>query len=243
MRALMIDARRGLAETRTAALQSAGIDADLFSFLAEGDEALLHVPYEMALVNRELPDGKGIEWVRSRRRGGLGIPLVVMAPQNEFETRIVALDAGADDAVADTIDPRELAARCRALMRRQPFLRPEIVRAGNLQLDLACRQVHADDKVITLPRRELGILERLMTSFNRTVTRTFLETTIYGSAGDVCPNSIEVRISRLRRALAQSGSNVAIETVRGLGYRLQLKEMAPFLPEKAMLLQRDEAAG
>ena len=104
MRVLMIDARQGLVEARVAALQSAGIDADHFSLLAEGDEALQHIPYEMVLVNRDLPDGRGVDWVRSCRRGGLGTPLVIMAPANDIETRINALDAGADDAVADTID-------------------------------------------------------------------------------------------------------------------------------------------
>jgi DNA-binding response OmpR family regulator len=100
-------------------------------------------------------------------------------------------------------------------------LRPQLIETGNLQLDLAARQISVAGASIPIPRRELGILERLMTSFNRTITRSSLETAIYGAAGEICANSIEVRISRLRRLLARSGANVEIETLRGLGYRLQ----------------------
>jgi DNA-binding response OmpR family regulator len=233
---MMIEARRGFRDPWIAALQSNGFDLDVFSLLSEGEEALFQVPYEMLLINRDLPDGDGVDWLRSRRRAGLCAPLVVMTPAHDLENRIRALEAGADDAVVDSLDSRELVARLRAIIRRQPLLRPEIIESGNLQLDLASRQVFVGGAAISTPRRELGILEKLMTSFNRTVTRSSLETSIYGAAGEVCPNSIEVRISRLRRLLARNGADVEIETLRGLGYRLQLK--SPALPPKGTQRRR-----
>jgi DNA-binding response OmpR family regulator len=226
MRVMMLEARTGFRTSWIAALQSSGFDLDLFPLLAEGEEALLQFSYEMLLINREMPDGDGVDWLRSRRRAGLSTPLVVMTPPHDLENRIRALDAGADDAVTDSLDSRELIARLRALLRRQPFLRPQIIETGNLQLDLAARQISVAGVAVPIPRRELGILEKLMTSFNRTVTRNSLETSIYGAAGDVCANSIEVRMSRLRRLLARNGADVEIETLRGLGYRLQLRSAA-----------------
>jgi DNA-binding response OmpR family regulator len=236
MRVMMLEARMAFRAPWIAALQSSGFDLDLFPLLAEGEEALLQFSYEMLLINREMPDGDGVDWLRSRRRTGLSTPLVVMTPPHDLESRIRALEAGADDAVADSLDSRELVARLRALLRRQPFLRPQIVETGNLQLDLGARQISVAGAAIPIPRRELGILERLITSFNRTVTRSSLETSMYGVAGELCANSIEVRMSRLRRLLEQSGANVEIETVRGLGYRLQLKSAVH--PSKGTQLQQ-----
>jgi DNA-binding response OmpR family regulator len=145
-----------------------------------------------------------------------------VTPAQDLERRIRALECGADDCVIDTLDARELVAKVRAILRRPPALRSQVIQAGNLRFDTEAREVFAGEKMIVLPRRELGILEHLMRSFNRTVTRDYLEAGIYGSFGEVCPNSIEVRISRLRRCLEQARANVEIKTLRGLGYRLQL---------------------
>lgn len=221
MRLMMLEARQGFRDTWISALESNGFRLDLFQLLAEGEEALLQLKYEMLLVNKDLPDGDGVDWLRSRRQFDFNTPFVVMTPAHDIENRIRALDAGVDDAVADSLDARELVARLRALLRRQPIIRPTTIQTGNVEFDVIAREAFVGGKLIAVPRRELGILEHLMLSFNRTVTREFLETSIYGASGEVCPNSIEVRISRLRRWLAQGGADVEIKTLRGLGYRLQ----------------------
>ena len=225
MRLMMLEGRAGFREPWIAALQSSGFDLDRFPFLAEADEALrqIDVHYAMLLIDKELPDGDGVDWLRSRRQAGLQTPLVIITPAYDLENRIRALDAGADDAVTDGLDARELVARLRALLRRQPLLQPNILCAGNLQIDLTCRQLSIMDNSVSIPRRELGILERLVRASSRTVTRETLETSIYGAVSEVSPNSVEVRISRLRRILNRYGANVEIETLRGIGYRLRPK--------------------
>lgn len=225
MRLMMLEGRSGFREPWISALQSSGFDLDRFPFLAEADEALrqIDVHYAMLLIDKELPDGDGVDWLRSRRQAGLQTPLVIITPAYDLENRIRALDAGADDAVTDGLDARELVARLRALLRRQPLLQPNILCAGNLQIDLTCRQLSIMDNSVSIPRRELGILERLVRASSRTVTRETLETSIYGAVSEVSPNSVEVRISRLRRILNRYGANVEIETLRGIGYRLRPK--------------------
>jgi DNA-binding response OmpR family regulator len=221
MRLMMLEARQGFRTSWISALESNGFRLDRFQLLAEGEEALQQLKYEMLLVNRELPDGDGVDWLRGRRQSDSRTPFVVMTPAHDIENRIRALYAGADDAVVDSLDARELVARLRALLRRQPVIRPTIIEAGNVKLDILTREVFVAGKIIAVPRRELGILEHLMLSLNRTVTRSHLEASIYGASGEVCPNSIEVRISRLRRWMSQSGADVEIKTVRGLGYRVE----------------------
>jgi DNA-binding response OmpR family regulator len=225
MRLMVLDGPNGLPEHWTALLQSSGFDLDRFQFAADADEALRHmaIQYAMLIVNRDLPDGDGIDWLRSRRRAGLQTPVVMISPVYNTEDRIRALEAGADDAVSDNLDARELLARLRALLRRHPLLQPDILRAGNVQIDLTCRQLSIMDRPVTIPRRELGILEMLLRTFTRALTREFLEQSIYGAKSEVSPNSVEVRISRLRRLLNKYAADVEIETMRGVGYRLRLK--------------------
>jgi DNA-binding response OmpR family regulator len=223
MRVMVLGGRSVFREPWIAALQSSGFDLDRFPYLAEADEALrqIDVHYAMLLIDRDLPDGDGVDWLRSRRRAGLQTPLVIVTPEYDLENRIRALEAGADDAVTEGLDARELVARLRALLRRQPVLQPDILRAGNVHIDITCRQLSIAGQAVKIPRRELGILEMLMRAFTRTLTREFLEQNVYGAGSEVSPNSIEVRMSRLRRLLSRHGADVEIETIRGVGYQLR----------------------
>ncbi len=222
MRLMMLEAHGDARHPWISALQSNGFQLDLFRLFSEGEEALLQLRYAMLLVNKELPDGDGVDWLKNRRRSDLTTPLVLITAAHDVENRIRGLDAGADDAVPDTLDARELVARLRAVLRRHPLMMPDFIEKGNLRFYLASREVFAGGAPVALPRRELDILETLMVSFDRTVTREYLEACVYGAAGDICTNTIEVRISRLRRLLAQANACVEIKTVRGLGYRLQM---------------------
>jgi DNA-binding response OmpR family regulator len=222
MRLLVLDSASRQRQPWISALQTSGFYLDHFEYLADGKEAIKHAIYQMQLVDSRLPDGDAIGWLKDQRSKGVATPFVLVTPAQDLERRIRALECGADDCVIDTLDARELVAKVRAILRRPPTLRSQVIQAGNLRFDTEAREVFAGEKMIVLPRRELGILEHLMRSFNRTVTRDYLEAGIYGSFGEVCPNSIEVRISRLRRCLEHARANVEIKTLRGLGYRLQL---------------------
>ncbi len=224
MRLMMIESQLDFRTSWIAALESNGFDLDVFSLLTDGDLAMKQMRYEALLVARELQDGDGVDWLRKHRRSGLIAPAVVVVPTRDLENRIRALDAGADDAIGECLDARELVARVKAVIRRQPVLRPEGLHAGNVTLDVASREVSIGEMPLPIPRRELSILELLIHCFNRTVTREFLENSVYGISGDVYSNSIEVRISRLRRCLERHEADVEIKTVRGVGYRLEPRQ-------------------
>ena len=95
MRLMMLEGRGAARETWITALQSNGFDLDRFPFLADAEEALRHIDahYAMLLIDRELPDGDGVDWLRARRRAGLQMPLVVVTPAYDLENRIRALEA------------------------------------------------------------------------------------------------------------------------------------------------------
>lgn len=223
MQVLMLDAAPKQRQPWISALRSNGFNLDMFELLADGKEAVQHIQYQAMLVDSRLKDGDCIGWLRDRRSKDVSTPFVVITAAQDTENRIRALELGADDCITDGLDARELVAKMRAILRRQPISRQSVIQAGNLNLDVIGREVRVGEQLLVLPRREFGLLEHLMLSFDRLVTREYLEGSTYGASREVCPNSIEVRISRLRRCLMQAGANVEIKTMRGVGYRLQMQ--------------------
>ncbi len=204
-----------------AALRAGGFDQDVFGRLAEGAEAVATVSYQALLLDWRLPDGCAAAWLRGQRAAGLPTPALVLAEGASGEARIAALEAGGDDCVGlPGLSPRELVARLRALVRRPPVLVASVLKVGDLRLDTAARTVAVRGCLVPFPRRELGLLELLMRSHGRVLTRPMLEADLYGHAEEASPNSLEVRVSRVRHRLAAAGSRVAIRTVRGVGYTL-----------------------
>ena len=224
MRLLMLDVESERRRPWISDLERGGFGLDFFGFLAEGSEAISITDYAAFLINNRLPDGDAIHWLRDCRSSGVDTPALVMAPASDVEERIRALESGADDCVTDAIDGRELVAKIRAILRRAPSLDATMYSAGNIRLDAISREVQVGGEPLVIPRRELGLLELLIRSFNRAVRREALDAQLYGSSGEVCPNSLEVRVSRLRRCLAQAGATTEIKTIRGVGYKLQMIE-------------------
>lgn len=188
---------------------------------ADGEEALSTVDYAAVVADHPLVDGSTIDWLRRRRARGFPTPVLIVVKDEHSgaEARLAALDAGADDCVclADT-SPREIVARLRALLRRPSNLAHTVLEVGDLTLDLASRTITRMGHPVPFPRREFGVLELLMRRCGRVVSRASLEAALYGHMGDVCPNSIDVRISRVRHRLRACGSSAVIRTVRGIGY-------------------------
>src|ERR1700743_1043245 len=127
MRLMMLDARQDFRSSWISALESDGFRVPLVPLLAEGERELRRSNYEGLLVNAALPDGDGVDWLRDRRKSDLRTLFVVMTPVPDLETRIRALNAGADHAIVDSLESRELVARLHALLRRQPVTRPTTI--------------------------------------------------------------------------------------------------------------------
>lgn len=255
MRLLMVHAEKAAYAPLATALREAGFDADVFERLAEAGEALRQnapqAVYGAALLDRAVRDGTSASWLRKQREAGLKLPVIVLTPSVDVEERVLILDAGADDCVVRPVAPRELVARVRAVLRRPAAVVGTVLQAGNLRLDTTSREVSVAGRPVPVPRRELSLLEHLVRRVGRVVPRSVLEGDVYGHAEDVAPNSIEVRISRVRRHLAQAGATLAIQTVRGVGYMLAVAEApvqaAPTLPPPVGPARpapgRDRAAG
>jgi two-component system, OmpR family, response regulator len=178
--------------------------------------ALRAEPCDAWLVDWQLPDGSGVDWLRGRRAAGDRTPALVLTARDRLRHRIEGLDAGADDYLVKPFAPEELAARLRALGRRLAGAAEAVRSYGSVDVDLHARRVMVDGEVVALTAREWTILEALALRSGRVVPKTDLEKLVLGFESELSSNALEVHVSALRRKLGRD----VIRTERGLGYRM-----------------------
>lgn len=220
MRLILVEDNERLAESIAEGLVREGFVVDRYASLADARLALEAAHYDLILLDLGLPDGDGMALIRRLRRGGVTTPVLVITARDALGDRIQGLDAGADDYLVKPFATAELAARCRALLRRPGSALGTVLEAGNLRLDVARREVRVDDRLIEMPPRETALLETLLRHVGRIVSKSAIDAAIYALHAEVTPNAIDVALSRLRRRLVAASANVQVLTAHGIGYSL-----------------------
>lgn len=215
MRLLLLEDDAILGDGISAYLRAEGNVVDWFTRLLDV-QALGSEPYDVLLVDWQLPDGSGLDWIRRLRRDGVRTPIVMLTARDLLRDRIDGLDGGADDYLVKPFELDELMARLRALQRRAAADGQARVKLGEVEVDLLAKCAYLGPARVDLTQREWRVLEALVQRAGRVVSKNDLEALVLGFEGDVASNSLEVHISRLRRKLGHE----VIETVRGLGYRV-----------------------
>lgn len=222
MRVLVIedDATLGAALQEFLASQGYAVD-----WLKDGE----HVPgavsaqsYDLLLLDLNLPGMSGLDVLRTLRRDGEQVPVLVLTARDSLEDRVAGLDAGADDYVTKPFELAELAARVRAFARRRTGQAQPLLEAGPLVFDTVNREVRAAGRRIALSVRELSVLEMLMGRVGRVVTKRQIVNSLSAWDADFSENAVEVYVYRLRKRL--EGTGASIQTVRGFGYLLDVDE-------------------
>jgi two-component system OmpR family response regulator len=214
MRLLLLEDDVTLGEALRDYLRSEGHVVDWCTTLAQA-RALISEPYDAWLLDWNLPDGSGVDWLRSLRAMGRKVPAVVLTARDLLGDRIQGLDSGADDFLVKPFAPEELCARLRAIARRLVGSAQRKA-FGPVQIDLTAKAVWRNDQSVELTAREWTLLEALVLRVGRIVSRNDLEALALGFDSELASNSIEVHIFKLRQKLGKA----LIETVRGLGYRI-----------------------
>ena len=223
VRILLVEDHPPLAEAVIDALQRAGFTADHARSLGEATVMTATAEYALVLLDLGLPDGDGLRLLPKLRREKK-LPVIVLTARDQLADRLAGLDGGADDYVVKPVEMSELVARCRAVLRRPGERSESVMQIGPLSLDTLSRSVSSGGAPIPLGRREMAVLEHLMRSEGRVISRRLLEESIYGFDDEVSPNALEAAVSRLRKALDAVDCPVAIVTVRGVGWMLALKD-------------------
>ncbi|WP_411879800.1 response regulator [Polaromonas sp. YR568] len=217
MRILLAEDDPLLGDGLQSGLRQLGFQVDWVRDGMAAERELRAQVYDAAVLDLGLPRKDGLEVLGDIRRAGFVTPVLVLTARDAVPDRIRGLDVGADDYVVKPVDMHELAARLRALVRRAHGQPQECLRAQDVVLDPAARSVHQAGQSITLSTREFDLLQALMLSANRVLSREQLEQQLYSWGKEVESNAVEVHVHNLRRKL---GSTL-IHTVRGVGYMLQ----------------------
>jgi two-component system response regulator QseB len=199
-----------------AGLQESGYAADWVRDGVSAELALSQGTYDLALLDLGLPRKDGLEMLRSLRRNGVQVPVLVITARDSLADRVNGLDSGADDYLPKPFDLDEVLARMRAVYRRHAGRACPEASYGALTLDPVERTVHFRGKPVTLSVREFAVLEALMRHPGSLVTREKLLDSVYGWGAEVESNAVEVHLHHLRRKLCSE----LILNVRGVGYRL-----------------------
>ncbi|MEW5836553.1 MAG: response regulator transcription factor [Pseudomonadota bacterium] len=215
MRLLLLEDDHILGDALRDYLRAEGHVVDWCKTLAQ-TRALAGEPYDALLVDWQLPDGSGLEWLRAQRIRGDTTPALMLTARDLLTQRVEGLDSGADDYLVKPFAPEELAARLRAVGRRLAQDGQGLRRLGGVEVDLPARAVRVDGARVELTAREWAVLEALLLRIGRIVPRTDLERLVLGFETELSSNALEVHVSALRRKLGRD----LIETVRGLGYRI-----------------------
>ena len=216
MRILLVEDDNALADAMVQLLRSEGYVPDRVARLDDASRAVRVETYALVLLDLGLPDGDGLDWLRTQRVGGLTVPVLILTARDAVPDRVRGLDVGADDYLGKPYEPSELLARVRALVRRSAGRALPQLRVGAIELDPATRLVHCGGEPVELTAREFAVLQELMENVGRVLTRDRLERALYGWADELASNAVEVHIHHLRRKLGES----VIRTVRGVGYSM-----------------------
>jgi DNA-binding response OmpR family regulator len=172
-----------------------------------------------------LPGRDGLAILKGLRREGRDTPVILLTARNELDDRLQGLNLGADDYLAKPFYVEELLARIHALLRRVSGDRQNMLSVGPIRLDKLSRVAEVDGRSVELTSREFNLMEYLMRSPGRVYTRTQILEHVWGYDFEPQTNMVDVCIQRLRKKL-ELPDEVAIEAVRGVGYRLRKPEGA-----------------
>ena len=164
-----------------------------------------------------LPGADGLTLVRRLRSAGKMLPTLILTARCTLADKVKALDLGADDFLSKPFEAAELAARCRALMRRSSGALDGVIKLNRMSVDLSGKQLRIDDDDVELTAREWLVLECLVRRVGLIVSKERLLQAISAPEQDISANAIEAHISRLRSKI---GDAAIIRSLRGLGYRL-----------------------
>ena len=219
MRILLVEDNLTLAEWLARTLHRSRYVVDCVHDGASADHLLLTEQYALVILDLSLPRLDGWEVLRRLRARDNNVPVLILTADNSAAGRVNGLDTGADDYVAKPFDVAELEARIRALLRRSADHKNPIMQCGSLRYDSNTRVFSVGSERLALTGREHAILERLLVSAGKTVSKQTIAGSMATIDDDVSTDAIEVYVHRLRRKL--EGASAAIITLRGLGYLIK----------------------
>jgi DNA-binding response OmpR family regulator len=218
VRLLVVEDDDIVADAITRGLTAANYAVHRVASAESAQAALADEEFALAVIDVGLPGIDGLSLVRRLRSSGKTLPTLILTARCTLADKVKALDLGADDFMSKPFEAAELAARCRALMRRSSGALNGIIKLNRLNVDLTGKRLCIDETEVDLTAREWLVLECLVRRMGLIVSKDRLQQAVANPDQDITANAVEVHISRLR---AKLGDAASIRSLRGLGYRLE----------------------
>jgi DNA-binding response OmpR family regulator len=221
MRILVVEDQPKMASFIKKGLSTQGYIIDLSDTGKGAEDLISENPYDLIILDVNLPDQNGMDTSRHIRRDGFKGPILMLTALSSTKDKIHGLDAGADDYLTKPFDFEELLARVRALLRRNQGGENSKLRFSDVELDLVLRKVSRNQQQITLTTKEFSLLEYLLRNPNRPVTRAEISEKVWDINFDTNTNIVDVYINMLRKKIDAPFEKKLIHTMIGYGYILK----------------------
>ena len=225
---LLVEDETDIREMLTFSLQRAGFQVQSAETAEQALQILDGQLPSLVIIDWMLPGMSGVELARRLRRDALTaeLPLLMLTARGEESDKLKSFDAGVDDYLTKPFSPRELIARMKALLRRSGEPEDGVITYGRLALNTRSHHVTVGEQRIHIAPREFRLLELFMRNPDRAFDRAQLLDRVWGRNIYVEERTVDVHVLRLRKALSPFGMEKAVETVRGVGYRLSRQQPA-----------------
>jgi DNA-binding response OmpR family regulator len=202
-----------------------GLESELFSVdvAVNGSQGELMArtnAYDVVILYHNLPEKNGIAVCDTLRKNGKNMPIVMLTAEKEVAKKVQAFQCGANDYMTKPFAIEELIARIHALLRDHPHSNSTVLTHKDLEIDLDKFIAKRSEKLLDLRKKELALLEYFMRNIGAILTRSMILEHVWDTNADPFTNTVEVHVRRLRQKLNAEGKEQYIETIRGIGYRL-----------------------
>lgn len=220
MRILVVEDEPVLAQALVEALEGEYYAVDQANDGETASELADVNTYDLIVLDWTIPPPTGIELLRTWRREGRDVPVLMLTGRSAVPDRVDGLDTGADDFLTKPFSLAELLARVRTLLRRREKPLQATLSAGDLEMDRAARRVTVAGRPLTLSPKEFALLEYFLNNKDRVVTRTELSDHVWDDSFDSFGNVIDVTVHRLRKKIDGDRQDRLLHTLKGVGYVL-----------------------
>ena len=223
MKILIIEDEKLLADSLKILLETKGFEAEVVYDGEDGAEYAETGIYDLLIMDVMMPKLNGYQVARQVRANRVTTPILMLTAKGEVQDRIEGLNAGADYYLTKPFDNQELLACINALLRRQGA-QVDVLQYGNTTLDLTGYVLRTEKSSIRLSKKEFDVMRRLMQFQGRSIRKDVLLTQVWGFDSNATENNVEAYVGFLRKKLKSIGSDLKIESIRLLGYHLEVME-------------------